>query len=286
MEEIWKPLEGWGSRYEVSNLGSIRSVDTYIKRRNSSPFLKKGRVLRTRVSKTNGYVYVYLRNHPDSKNCRLHRLIASVFVDNPYNKPIIDHIDGDKTNNKSDNLRWCTHSENSNFEKSIENLKSSIKKTRSKHLYQKVFVENIKTKQKIEFNTVIDAAKFLGTKNSVISDCIRGIRNSRKGYKIYLKNMRNKENVLQWAKEKGILDKSNPLKQHEKTQEEVDELKQALIDNNMPEIIDAIGDILVTLIIQAQLNNLDIEDCLEHAYNVIKTRTGKMIDGTFVKDQS
>jgi len=96
--------------------------------------------------------------------------------------------------------------------------------------------------------------------------------------------MRNKQNVIDWAKEKGILEKSSPLKQHGKTQEEVDELKQALLSKDREEIIDAIGDITVTLIIQAELNGLDFEDCLESAYNVISKRTGEMIDGVFVKN--
>lgn len=97
--------------------------------------------------------------------------------------------------------------------------------------------------------------------------------------------MRNKNNIIEWAKDKGILEKSNPLKQHDKTQEEVDELKQALEENNKEEIIDAIGDIIVTLVIQAELNGLDVEDCIQAAYDVISKRTGKMVDGIFVKDK-
>jgi len=96
--------------------------------------------------------------------------------------------------------------------------------------------------------------------------------------------MRNKQNVIDWAREKGILEKSSPLKQHVKTQEEVNELLQALVDNNKEELIDSLGDIVVTLIIQAELNGIDIEDCLESAYGVISKRTGVMKNGLFVKD--
>lgn len=97
--------------------------------------------------------------------------------------------------------------------------------------------------------------------------------------------MKNKQNVIDWAKEKGILEKSSPLKQHGKTQEEVDELKDALLRKDKEEIIDAIGDITVTLIIQSELNGLDFEECLESAYNVISKRTGAMVNGVFVKDK-
>ena len=90
--------------------------------------------------------------------------------------------------------------------------------------------------------------------------------------------------VENWAKEKGILSKATPIKQALKTQEEVTELCNAIIDNNRLEVIDAIGDIMVTLIIQAKMQDLSLEECLESAYNVISKRKGKMINGQFVKD--
>lgn len=90
--------------------------------------------------------------------------------------------------------------------------------------------------------------------------------------------------VENWAEDKGILSKATPIKQALKTQEEVTELCNAIIDNNRLEVIDAIGDIMVTLIIQAKMQDLSLEECLESAYNVISKRKGKMINGQFVKD--
>ena len=90
--------------------------------------------------------------------------------------------------------------------------------------------------------------------------------------------------VEQWAEEKGILSKATTIKQAMKTQEEVSELCNAILDDNRDEIKDAIGDIMVTLIIQCKMQGMDLQDCLESAYNVIKNRTGKMVDGMFVKD--
>lgn len=91
--------------------------------------------------------------------------------------------------------------------------------------------------------------------------------------------------VENWAAEKGILDKATPIKQAMKTQEELTELCNAILDNDKEEIKDAIGDIMVTLIIQAKMQGMSIEDCLESAYNVISKRTGKMVNGQFVKDK-
>ena len=96
--------------------------------------------------------------------------------------------------------------------------------------------------------------------------------------------MRNKANVVAWAAAKGILDNSTAFKQSLKTLEELTELMTALNNNDEAEIRDAYGDILVTLIIGAELAGVDLEQCLEEAYNVIAKRTGKMVDGLFVKD--
>jgi NTP pyrophosphatase (non-canonical NTP hydrolase) len=90
--------------------------------------------------------------------------------------------------------------------------------------------------------------------------------------------------VETWAADKGILEKATPMAQALKTLEECTELCTAINKNDRPEIIDAIGDIVVTLIIQCKMQALSLEECLESAYNVIAKRTGKMVDGQFVKD--
>ena len=90
--------------------------------------------------------------------------------------------------------------------------------------------------------------------------------------------------VETWAEEKGILSKATPMAQAFKTLEECTELGIAVNNNDREEIIDAIGDIMVTRIIQAKMQNLKLEECLESAYNVIAKRTGKMVNGQFVKD--
>jgi NTP pyrophosphatase (non-canonical NTP hydrolase) len=90
--------------------------------------------------------------------------------------------------------------------------------------------------------------------------------------------------VITWAHQKGILDNGTPRAQAGKTVEEVQELIDAIDTNNKAEIEDALGDILVTIIIQAEMQGLELIKCLESAYNVIAKRTGKMVDGQFVKD--
>jgi len=90
--------------------------------------------------------------------------------------------------------------------------------------------------------------------------------------------------VLQWAEERGIFAKATPLAQLNKTQEELDETIQAVKDEDEVEIADGIGDMLVTIIIAAKMTGFDSTACLQQAYDEIKNRTGKMVDGQFVKD--
>ena len=87
-----------------------------------------------------------------------------------------------------------------------------------------------------------------------------------------------------WAAEKGIYTKGDSKTQYIKLLEETGELAKALLNNDRPEIIDAIGDIVVVLTNLAKLEDLKIEDCVQSAYDVIKSRKGKMINGTFVKE--
>jgi NTP pyrophosphatase (non-canonical NTP hydrolase) len=92
------------------------------------------------------------------------------------------------------------------------------------------------------------------------------------------------DQILEWGIEKGILPYAEPLSQLEKTEEEVAELRQAIYEHDVPEVKDAIGDIFVTLTMQAEAWNLTMDECVQAAYDVIKRRTGKMVDGKFVKD--
>jgi NTP pyrophosphatase (non-canonical NTP hydrolase) len=92
------------------------------------------------------------------------------------------------------------------------------------------------------------------------------------------------KNVVQWAADKNLLKKENSLAQMAKVTEEVGEVAKALLKKDTPKLIDGIGDVMVTLIILAEQNQLRIEDCLEAAWVEISNRSGKTVDGTFIKD--
>jgi len=92
--------------------------------------------------------------------------------------------------------------------------------------------------------------------------------------------------IRQWASERGIYTSGDSKTQCLKLQEEVGELSSAILKNNKQEIIDAIGDCVVVLTNLAVMKNLNIEDCIESAYNEIKNRKGSMQNGTFVKEDT
>ena len=89
--------------------------------------------------------------------------------------------------------------------------------------------------------------------------------------------------IRQWAQERGIYDKGNSHTQYVKLMEEAGELAQALLNKDSYEIKDAIGDMVVVLTNLAVLEGVQIENCIDSAYNEIANRTGTMLNGTFVK---
>ena len=104
--EIWKDIPGYAGLYQISNAGRIRA---YSKMRG--PVLLRPKILKSRVNK-HGYLQKTLVNENGRKTWDIHRLVALTFIPNPENKPCIDHINTNRTDNRVENLRWVTYSEN------------------------------------------------------------------------------------------------------------------------------------------------------------------------------
>ena len=91
--------------------------------------------------------------------------------------------------------------------------------------------------------------------------------------------------IRDWAKDRNLYQKGDSKTQYIKLMEEAGELAQALLKQNKPEIKDAIGDMVIVLANLSELEGFKIEDCIDESFNVISKRTGKMVNGTFVKDE-
>jgi len=137
----------------------------------------------------------------------------------------------------------------------VKNAKPSMYNENRCYIYNKAFFEN-----KIKTDELVSVSTTQATVNNKF-DLIR-----------------------QWAKDRGIYDKGNSHTQYVKLMEEAGELAKALLKKDEPEIIDAIGDMVVVLTNLAHQEGFNIESCIDSAYNVINKRTGKMVNGTFVKD--
>lgn len=92
------------------------------------------------------------------------------------------------------------------------------------------------------------------------------------------------KNIEDWSTDKG-LHNSDPNKQMLKVVEEIGELSQGLVKDNREQVIDSIGDAVVTLVILSQQLGLTLEQCTEYAYNEIRNRKGRMVNDTFIKSE-
>jgi len=111
MAEIWKSIPGYEGYYEASPSGLIRSISRQYVNNRGATRMVEGRVLSPTTSRS-GYQLVALYKNKKRKDLLVHRLVAETFLNNPTNKKEVNHIDGDKKNNKIGNLEWCTQSEN------------------------------------------------------------------------------------------------------------------------------------------------------------------------------
>lgn len=114
--EIWKDIPGWEGFYQASSLGRIRSLDRVVTRASSHrggyKFLRRGRVLSPSLHRKQGYLKVCLRDGASQKTPYVHSLVCRTFHGRRPDKHDVAHGDGDKTNNRADNLRWATRKEN------------------------------------------------------------------------------------------------------------------------------------------------------------------------------
>ena len=99
-----------------------------------------------------------------------------------------------------------------------------------------------------------------------------------------VKELKIFKKIRSWATERGLYVSGDPITQYVKLQEEAGELAQALLKDDQPEVIDAIGDMVVVLTNLAHQRGVSIEKCINDAYKVISKRKGKMVNGTFVKE--
>lgn len=167
MEEIWKDVVGYEGKYMVSNLGDVKSLN-YRK-------TAREKMLKTQ-SVRHGYLQVRLSLNGKIKFFYVHRLVAAAFLENQENLLEVNHINECKTDNRVENLEWCTHEYNIQYSMS----KSGKKRIPKLGYITCVPVTCVELKQ--TFPSAIDAERITLANNSHILKCCKGIRKTAGGY--------------------------------------------------------------------------------------------------------
>lgn len=188
MQEIWKDIKDYEGLYQVSNLGNVRKI------RFINNITNKEKIFNiTQQMNTNGYYKVMLYKNGNYKNKSVHRLVAETFIPNLENKLCVNHIDGNKLNNKLDNLEWATYSENMKhaFKYGLTHAQATGKYGENNPKALKINMLDKKTNKILKtFGSIIDAAKYMGLEKSChICSCCKGKLKTAYGYKWeYIKN--------------------------------------------------------------------------------------------------
>ena len=171
--EEWRPIAEFEG-YEISNLGNVK---------------RNGKLLK--LSPWNKYLTIRLRTAEKNKTAYVHRLVAMTFIPNPENKPMINHIDGNKLNNDVKNLEWCTRQENERHawnhgmkERVRDAVKENLKIART-YIHSKIPVTQMSLDGEVirHWDSASDVMKQTGIDASSVTKCCKGKLKKTGGYK-------------------------------------------------------------------------------------------------------
>ena len=176
MEE-WRDIQGFEGYYQVSNMGRVKSVERTVWDsrgcyRTVSEKIRKGR------KNIDGYLFLTLHKDGKKKHCRVNRLVAQAFLPNPDNLPEVNHKNEDKTDNRVENLEWCSHSYNINYGARNKKAGKKIAEKRSKP----VFSVDKESGLIMWWQSAKEAEKYTGIAQSSICACCKGRQKSAGGH--------------------------------------------------------------------------------------------------------
>lgn len=174
MIEEWKDVLGFEGFYQVSSEGNVRSVDRKYVTSNGKERFYKGKLL-TPSDAGKGYKNVMLSAKGRRATPRVCRIVAEAFVPNPKNLPQVNHKDENKSNDRADNLEWCTAKYNTNYGTGL--------KRRSQKISKKVLQFDLDGNLIAEWESISAAGKTLGIDGSHITRCCKGKLFKSGGYR-------------------------------------------------------------------------------------------------------
>lgn len=172
----WKKLKR-NSNYSINRNGEVRNDKT-------------GKIKTPFLNKSSGYLIIDLWKDNKSQKVPVHRLLAETFIENPENKPCVDHKDGNRQNNKLSNLRWATFSDNNSRFDTVGVRSEKIKVTQYKELRNPRGGGHLKwngIKSIMYFDRIVDVAKYFNVTQGNITPLLKsgqiGCRGKMRGYK-------------------------------------------------------------------------------------------------------
>ena len=172
MREIWKPVVGYESIFEVSNFGNVRRLERKATA-GTGNYSRPAHTLKARKN-NNGYYLVDLWVNNKRLQKLVHRIVAEAFIPNPDNKPEVNHKDENPENCRADNLEWCDRTYNMNY----GSVGKRIGKANGKPVRQYDKLGQLV----MEYASIMEAHRQTGISQGSIGDCLHERRKTAGGY--------------------------------------------------------------------------------------------------------
>lgn len=184
--EEWRDIAGYEGYYQVSNLGNVRSLDRCVVGKSGRTYTIRGRTM-VPCGERESYFHVGLSKDGKAKSRRVHRLVAETFIPNPDNLRCVNHKDGNKRNNRVDNLEWCTHEQNVHHAiehkiMTFDHMGYNKWSKESQEHYSKVRKKAVVRSDGKKYECTADAAADLGVSYSAVMQSLRCPCQTCRGY--------------------------------------------------------------------------------------------------------
>ncbi len=185
MREEWRAISGYEGLYEISNLGRVKILPRIRHDKNGVAYRVSEKIA-TQCIDAYGYPVVSMSRNGVTRARKVHRLIAEAFIPNPENKRCVDHINGIRTDNRIENLRWATYHENAMNKFRLNNQvdwedRNISKESRYRFTHSQA--RAVIRSDGERYESIAEASRALGLKTSgMVSNCVRGLASSVRGY--------------------------------------------------------------------------------------------------------
>lgn len=191
-EEVWKDIKGYEGYYQISNYGRVASIQRTFICKDKKPQTRHFMILKPTKEK-HGYMLIKLTKNDNHKGFLIHRLVAQAFIPNANNKPEVNHINGNKEDNRVPNLEWVNRSENMRHRIDVLGFKGGMfGKTGKLNPKHKIVIQIKNNKVVREFFGSHEAERITGISSGSIRAACRGEHKSAGGYQWRYKTLEKK----------------------------------------------------------------------------------------------